>query len=64
MAQLVKHLTLGFSEGHDLRVLGLGPRSGSVFSGESASGSLSPSPSVPPHVAHGHSLSKIKIIKS
>lgn len=36
MAQLVKGPSLGFGLGHDLRVIGLSPASGSVLSGESA----------------------------
>ena len=38
VAQLVERLTLGFNSGHDLRVLGLSPTSGSVFCRESAGG--------------------------
>ena len=44
MAQLVKYLTLDFSSGHDLRVVGLSLEWGSVLSTESAP----PSPSAPP----------------
>ena len=33
VAQLVKHLTLGSGSGHDLRVLGSSPMSGSTLSG-------------------------------
>jgi len=36
MGQLVEHPILGFSSGHDLRVLGSSPTSGSVISMESA----------------------------
>ena len=36
VAELVKWPTLNFSSGHDLRVLGLSPMSGSTFNGESA----------------------------
>ena len=36
VAQLVKHLTLGFSSGCDLKVMRLGPMSGSTLSVESA----------------------------
>ena len=43
-AQSIGHPTLGFSSGHDLRVVGSGPVSGSVLSVESAVCSLSPSP--------------------
>ena len=32
MAQLVEHLTLGFSSGHDLTVVGLSPALGSMLS--------------------------------
>jgi len=38
VAQSVKQLTLDFSSGRDLRVLGSGPASGSALSGETASG--------------------------
>ena len=57
MAQPVEHLTLGVSSGPDLRVTGSSPVSGSMLSVESASDSLSLSPS-------SLSLSQInKIIK-
>ena len=36
VAQLVKQLTLGFSSGHDLRVMRLSPTSGSMLGMESA----------------------------
>ena len=36
MAQSVKHPTLDFGSGHDLRVVGSSPTSGSVLSAESA----------------------------
>ena len=36
VAQSVKRLALGFGSGHDLRVLGLSPMSGSGLSRESA----------------------------
>ena len=36
MAQSVEPLTLDFSSGHDLRVMGLSPASGSELSGESS----------------------------
>jgi len=36
VAQSVGRLTLGFGSGHDLRVLGLSPMSGSALSTESA----------------------------
>ena len=36
VAQWVKRLTLNFSSGHDLRVVGLSPSSGSVLRLESA----------------------------
>ena len=49
MAQSVEHLTLDFSSGHDPRVMGLSPKTGSVLSVEPAWDSLSfllfPSPS-------------------
>ena len=41
-----------FSSGHDLRVLGSSPASGSLLSGESAS----PSAPDPPHLVHALSL--------
>ena len=44
MTQSVKWPTLDFSTGHDLRVLGLSPTSGSTVSRESAGDSLSPLP--------------------
>ena len=46
VAQLVKHPTLDFNSGHDLRVLGLSPVSGSRLSMESSGPSLSVLPSV------------------
>ena len=55
MAQLVKHLILGFSSGHDLRVLESSPALGSVLSVESAS----PSPSAPPLVLFLKEINKI-----
>ena len=33
MGQLVKHLALDFASGHDLKVLGLSPMSGSMLRG-------------------------------
>ena len=48
MALLVKHPTLGFSSGHDLKVVGLDPVSGSVLSMESAWDFLSSSSAYPP----------------
>ena len=50
MAQLVKHPSLDFGSGHDLRVLGLSPASGSTLRGESEDSfslslPLSPTPS-------------------
>jgi len=41
MGQSVEHPILGFGLGHDLRVMGSIPASGSVLTGESAWGSLS-----------------------
>ena len=38
---MIKHLTLGFSSGHDLRVVRLSPVLGSVLSLETAGDSLS-----------------------
>ena len=54
MAQSLKHLTLDFGSGHDLKVLELSPTLGSALSGESALGSLSFSHS---HCTHAHVLS-------
>ena len=36
MAHPVKHLTLDFGSGHDLRVMGSSPTSGSLLNAESA----------------------------
>ena len=44
VAQLVKRLTLGFSSGHDLRVVRSSPTLGSALSGESLSPCPCPSP--------------------
>jgi len=41
VAQLVGHLTVGIGSGHDLRVMGWSPASGSALSSESAEDSLS-----------------------
>ena len=41
VARLVKHPTLGFDSGHDLKVLGSSPEWGSLLSDESACDSLS-----------------------
>ena len=41
MAQLVEHLTLHFGSGHDPRVMGSSPRSGSVLIMETVRDSLS-----------------------
>jgi len=58
VAQLIEQLALDFGSGHDLRVLGSSPASGSVLSGESAWGySLSPTPAFPS--AQAHCLSRI-----
>ena len=51
MAQFVKHVTLGFGSGHDLRVVRLSPMSGSMLSVESTWDSL------PLLHAHTHALS-------
>ena len=53
MAQSVECLTLDFSSGHDLRVMRLGPVSGSALGVESASDPLSPSLSLrfSPHLS-------------
>ena len=48
MAQSTEHLTLGFSSGHDLRVVRWSPTADSMLSRESAEDSLSPSLSAPP----------------
>ena len=58
VAQSIKHLTLDFRTGHDLRVVRLSPMSGSSFSVEAAWDSLSPSASPPAHV-HVLALSQI-----
>ena len=56
MAQLVKHPTLGFHSGHDLRVVGMRPISGSSLWVEPAQDFLSLLPlPLPTHVL---SLSK------
>ena len=47
MAQLVKHPTLGFSSGHDLKYMNLSPLLGSVLTVQSLLGILSPSLSLP-----------------
>jgi len=57
VAQLVECPTLGFGWGHDLRVVGLRPKSGAALSGESARDSLSPSRSASPPTPHLCSLS-------
>ena len=54
MAQLVKHQTLAFGSGHDLRVMKSSPTKGSVLSEESAFPSHSACPPVSVHI---HSLS-------
>ena len=60
MAQSVKHLTLGFSSGHDLTVCGIEPLIGlCTDSGEPAWDSLSPSLPAPPLLTLSLSLSKI-----
>ena len=56
VAQVVEHLTLGFSSGHDLGALGLSPMSGSILSAESACSSLCSS-------SHSLSISLSKISK-
>ena len=62
-AQLVKHLTLDFGSGYDLRIERLSPTSGSMLSGELASLPLSSSPSYPlPH--HTLPLSRSEINKT
>ena len=55
VAQSVKCPTLDFSSGHDLRVVGLSPASGSKLSGESAWDSL-PLPPTPTRM-HTHECS-------
>ena len=63
MAQSVKCLTLGFSWGHALRVMGLSPISGSVLNRKSAGNSFSSPPSAsPPTQAPTHILSFSKWI--
>ena len=59
MAQSVKHSTLDLGSGHDLRVVGSSPMSGSVLSVESAWDSLSPSPSAPLTYTSSSALSQI-----
>ena len=54
VAQLVKHPTLDFGSGHDLRVMRLSRVSGSVLGVEPAYDFLSPFPSAPPCPAHMH----------
>ena len=62
VAQLVEHLTLGFGSGQDLRVLGLSPALGLVFSADSRLVLLSPLPLISPspalllHLLHSFSL--------
>ena len=56
VAQLVKHLTLDFSLGHDLRVVRSSSKTGSLISQGSAGDSVFPSPSAPPQT---HALSLI-----
>ena len=59
MAQMVKHLTLGFSSGHDLMVCGIEPYVGlCADSAEPVWDSLSPSLSGPPLLSRSWSLSK------
>ena len=55
MAQSVNHLTLGFSSGHNLRVMRLSLMLGSMLIGEFAS----PSPSAPPPAPALHAVSQI-----
>ena len=59
VAHLVEHLTLDFSSGHDPRVVGSSPLSGSKWSTKPASDSLSPSAPLPQML----SKTKVKIIK-
>ena len=40
VAQFIKHLTLDFSSGHDLRFVSSNPTSGSILSGECAEDSI------------------------
>ena len=61
VAQLVKHPTLNFDSGHDLREGGSNHMLGSVLSEESAWNP--PSPSYAPHPLHAHTLSLSKINK-
>ena len=56
MARTVKHLTLGFGSGHDLRVVGSSHTLGSALSVESAGDFLTPSLPLP-WLAHMLSLS-------
>ena len=50
MAQSVDYLTLDFDSGHDLRVLGSSPMSGSIVSMEFGIASLSPSAPTHAHI--------------
>ena len=50
MAQWVKHPTLGFTSGHDLRVMGSSPTLGSVLNGESKTPSPSALPPLLPQI--------------
>ena len=65
MTQSVKHLTLVFGSGHDLRVMKSSPVSESVVSRESAGHSLSLSicPSIPPPTPHICTLSQINLLQ-
>ena len=56
MTQLIKCLTLGFGLHHNLGVVGSGPKSDSVLSGESALGSLSLPLPLPLPCSHALSL--------
>ena len=60
MAQLVEHLTLDFGSGHDPRVMGSSPMSGSMLSVEPAWDSLSPIHSFILSLSLSLSLSKNK----
>ena len=60
MAQSVELLTLHFNSGHDLRVVGSSPMSGSVLCEESAGDYLSPSLCFSPLKINKYNLKKKK----
>ena len=58
LGELVKHLTLDFSSGHDLMVCEISPALGSVSIAQNLLGILSPSLSAPPLLSLSLTLSK------